>query len=159
MWTFCDERFKSTHSALFVDKATPYSVGMSIWHLLAMSGRWLVGKSSYEAFSFYLPARAMVERLDVKELENWAMIAWSLWNARNRFHFEHVQTHPTVILRVATSLLEEYQRLALAGPHLWALVSPIFFFFASPGVAFHCVGFPCTTSRCGNMYSVFLFSI
>ena len=88
-----------------------------------MSGRWLVGKSSYEAFSFYLLARAMVERLDVKELENWAMIAWSLWNARNRFHFEHVQTHPTVILRVATSLLEEYQRLALAGPiyELWSL--------------------------------------
>ena len=106
-----------------MDKATPYSVGMSIWHLLAMSGRWLVGKSSYEAFSFYLLARAMVERLDVKELENWAMIAWSLWNARNRFHFEHVQTHPTVILRVATSLLEEYQRLALAGPiyELWSL--------------------------------------
>ena len=99
-------------------------------HLLTMSGRWLVGKSSYEAFSFYLLARAMVERLDVKELENWAMIAWSLWNARNRFHFERVQTHPTVILRVATSLLEEYQRLALAGR---ALVSPsfviIFFFF------------------------------
>uniref|UniRef100_A0A7N2LAU1 Uncharacterized protein n=1 Tax=Quercus lobata TaxID=97700 RepID=A0A7N2LAU1_QUELO len=87
-------------------------------HLLLMSGRWLVGKSSYEAFSFYLLARAMVERLDVKELEIWAMIAWSLWNARNRSHFEHVQTHPTVILRVATSLLEEYQRLALAGPHL-----------------------------------------
>ena len=65
-------------------------------------------KSSSVAPSFYLLARAMVERLDVKELENWAMSAWSLWNARNRFHFEQVQTHPTVILRGATSLLEEY---------------------------------------------------
>ena len=37
------------------------------------------------------------------------MTAWSLWNARNWFHFEQRQTHPTVILRGATSLLDEYQ--------------------------------------------------
>jgi len=50
------------------------------------------------------------------ELETWAMIAWSLWNARNKFHFEQVQTHPMMIFQKASSLLEEYQRLMAALP-------------------------------------------
>ena len=97
----------------------------SIWTL----ARGKLQKSSSVTPSFDLLARDMVEMLDVKELENWAMIAWLLWNARNRFHFEHVPTHPTVILREATSLVEEYQRLALVGPHFLALVSPSFVIF------------------------------
>ncbi|KAL4652213.1 hypothetical protein ACB092_01G217300 [Castanea dentata] len=39
------------------------------------------------------------------------MTTWSLWNARNRFHYEKTQTHRNMILRGASSLLEEYQRL------------------------------------------------
>ena len=73
----------------------------SIWTL----ARGKLHKSSSVAPSFYLLARAMDERLDVKELENWAMIAWSLWIARNQFHFEYVQTHPIVVLRALTVIV------------------------------------------------------
>ena len=64
----------------------------------------------------------MADRLDWKELEIWAMTSWSLWNARNCFHFEKQQTHPEAILRVATSLLDEYQQLSLSLPHRWTLL-------------------------------------
>ena len=40
------------------------------------------------------------------------MVAWSIWNAWNRVHFEAIQTPPHAILKGATSLLKDYQRLA-----------------------------------------------
>ena len=49
-------------------------------------------------------------RLPKKELEAWAMISWSLWNARNKVHFEQVRPHPAGIYRGAIAFLEEYQR-------------------------------------------------
>ena len=54
----------------------------------------------------------MMDKLSREELEVWVMISWSLWNARNHFHFDHLQSHPDMIVQSATSLLEEYQRLA-----------------------------------------------
>lgn len=77
--------------------------------------RGKIQKSSSEALNFYLLAITMVDRLAVKELELWAMISWSLWNPKNRLF--SLKSQPAVILRGATSLLEEYQWLALAGPH------------------------------------------
>ena len=44
-------------------------------------------------------------------LEKWATTAWAIWNARNRFYFEHVQVHPKVIFENAMCCLKEYQRL------------------------------------------------
>jgi len=53
-----------------------------------------------------------MEKLPKRDLETWAMVAWSIWNARNRVHFEVIQTPPHAILKGATSLLKDYQRLA-----------------------------------------------
>lgn len=95
----------------------PYLMGMPICSQCLALARGKIQKSSSEALNFYLLAITMVDRLAVKELELWAMISWSLWNPKNRLF--SLKSQPAVILRGATSLLEEYQWLALAGPHRW----------------------------------------
>ena len=44
------------------------------------------------------------------------MICRSLWNARNRAQFDKMHSHRIAIVQSATSLLEEYQRLASSLP-------------------------------------------
>lgn len=46
--------------------------------------------------------------------EEWVVMAWAIWNAKNKFYFQQVQTHPRVILEEAKGLLEEYHRLLAA---------------------------------------------
>ena len=53
----------------------------------------------------------MARTLDSCELERWAILAWSIWNARNKFYFEQNQVHPNLILSGAYRLLDEFQRL------------------------------------------------
>ena len=84
----------------------------STWALV----RGKIQKSNSEAPCFYLLARQMLDRLPKKEMETQAMTAWSLWTARNKFHFEQVQTPPTMIFRRASSLLDKYQQLMAALP-------------------------------------------
>ena len=45
--------------------------------------------------------------LSTKELEVWAIVSWSIWNARNRHHFDKKQTHPGDILRGAMNQLQD----------------------------------------------------
>ena len=49
--------------------------------------------------------RALVEKLSVVELERWAVISWAIWNARNKYYFENIQTHPKEILSGALGFL------------------------------------------------------
>ncbi|XP_075640362.1 uncharacterized protein LOC142612126 [Castanea sativa] len=60
--------------------------------------------------TFHLLARQLMEKLMREEQELWAMVAWSIWNARNRFYFEDTQNQPSDILRGATTLLQDYHR-------------------------------------------------
>lgn len=97
------------------------TTGHILWECPFARNTWAlvrgkIHKSSSEAPCFYLLARQMLDRLPKKEMEVWAMTAWSLWTARNKFHFEQVQTPPTLIFRRASSLLDEYQRLMAALP-------------------------------------------
>ena len=85
----------------------------NIWALV----KGKLEKCSANASNFYLLVRHLVDRLDKKELETWAMISWALRNVRNIYHFESLQSHPTTILRGATSLLDDYQRLSIRLPN------------------------------------------
>ena len=46
-----------------------------------------------------------------KELEQWVVLSWAIWNARNKVYFENIQTQPQVILEGANAILEAYQRV------------------------------------------------
>ena len=86
----------------------------NVWALV----RGKLQKCGAAAPNFHLLARQMVAKLMGPELELWAMVSRSIWNARNRYHFEAKQSQPSDILRGATSLLQVYQRLnsSLARP-------------------------------------------
>ena len=56
----------------------------------------------------------MKQKLSSTELEKWSMVAWAIWNARNKFYFNQVQVHPKLIFEGAVGLLEEYHRLLSA---------------------------------------------
>ena len=52
----------------------------------------------------------MVNKLEVNDVEKWAVTTWAIWNARNKYYFEQVQPHPRDIMRQANGFLQEYQR-------------------------------------------------
>ena len=69
---------------------------------------WKIQKSSSSAENFFNLTAQMVDRLSKWELEQWLMICWSLWNARNWAQFDKLHSHPIAIVQSATSLLEVY---------------------------------------------------
>ena len=68
----------------------------------------------YKIRIFFLLFRTMVRRLSQVKLEKWASVAWAIWNARNKFYFEHIQLHPRTILDGAFGFLAEYQHFVAA---------------------------------------------
>ena len=73
-------------------------------------------KSDSSARAFFNLAQTLKERLSRKEFELWAMVEWSIWNARNRFYFEESQTPPHATLKSAEMFLDEYQRFTRSMP-------------------------------------------
>ena len=67
--------------------------------------------------TFFMLFRCLIDRLSQQELEQWAVTTWAIWNARNKYYFEHIQTHPKSILDGAIGFLQEYQRLVAAQSH------------------------------------------
>ena len=68
-------------------------------------------KCPNEVSDFFVLLRMLQDRLDRSDMEVWAITAWALWNARNKFYFEKVQLRPKSIADGALALLTEYQRL------------------------------------------------
>ena len=82
--------------------------GRNVWALF--KGR--TQKCSNEACDFFfLFFKQMQSKLSKVELERWAVTAWAIWNARNKYYFEKTQHHLKQILDSAGGLIEEYQRL------------------------------------------------
>ena len=99
----------------------PESVGHLLWecplarnvHVWAIC-QGKIQKCPNDAREFFALSRLLVDRLPEMELDRWVTISWALWNARNKYYFEHVQQHPKVILEGALGFLAEYQRLLAA---------------------------------------------
>ena len=100
--TVCGQHEKTTGHILW-----ECPLAHNVWVLV----RGRIQKTSSSEPSFFLLTRQMMERLLGREFELWAMIAWAIWNAQNRIHFQNTQTHPMEILRQATELMGGYQKL------------------------------------------------
>ena len=70
-------------------------------------------KCESSARTFFSLAQNLKERLSYKEFELWTMVAWSIWNARNRFYFEASQIPPHAILKSVEMFLDDYQWLTV----------------------------------------------
>ena len=69
-------------------------------------------KCSKEVQDFFHLFGVMAEKLTLRELEQWEVVSWSIWNARNKFYFEKTQAQPKGILEGALAVLETYQRVS-----------------------------------------------
>lgn len=54
----------------------------------------------------------LMEVLQVDELEKWAVTTWSLWNARNKFIHEGIQSQPESIVDREASLRSDFQKFS-----------------------------------------------
>ena len=97
-------------------KKQPETVCHVLWECPFARNTWAVvrgrlQKCPNELSDFFVLFRMLQNRLDRSDIEVWAITAWALWNAKNKFYFERVQMHPKVIADGALALLTEYQRL------------------------------------------------
>ncbi|KAK9986113.1 hypothetical protein SO802_031064 [Lithocarpus litseifolius] len=94
---------------------TDETVGHVLWGCPMARNVWAMThgrlqKSGAVVQNFYHLARQLEDRLTGKDMETWATVAWSIWNARNKFCFEEKQSQPIDILQAATTLMQDYQR-------------------------------------------------
>ena len=94
-------------------KQQPESVCHVLWECPFSRNTWAVvrgrlQKCPNEVFDFFVLLRMLQDRLDHSDMEVWAIMAWALWNARNKLYFEKVQLHPKSIADGALALLTEY---------------------------------------------------
>uniref|UniRef100_A0A2N9GD29 Reverse transcriptase domain-containing protein n=1 Tax=Fagus sylvatica TaxID=28930 RepID=A0A2N9GD29_FAGSY len=85
--------------------ACPYANG--VWS--KMGGKLQKCQISKEAFGNLVSHLFLY--LKKEEVENWAVVAWSLWNARNRWIHEGVQSSLESIVDRGVSLLRDYKRV------------------------------------------------
>jgi hypothetical protein len=52
-----------------------------------------------------------------EEVEDWAVTAWSIWNARNRFVHEDYQVPPQTIRANALAIRSEFNQARLSFQH------------------------------------------
>lgn len=71
-----------------------------------------VHKCSNEAQDFFHLFGAMAGKLTKEQLEQWTVLFWAIWNARNKFYFEKTKAQPKGILQGALAVLETYQRVS-----------------------------------------------
>ena len=71
-------------------------------------------KCSNDAQDIFMLFRWLMDKLSKQELERWTVTAWAIWNARNKYNFEHIQIQPKTILDGALGFLQEYQHLVSA---------------------------------------------
>ena len=98
---FCLHNTETMHHILW---ECPFA--QNVWALF--SGR--TQKCNNVVSNFFLLFWQTRSKLSQQELEKWAVTAWAIWASRNKFYFQHYQTHPKMIADMACGLLEEYQR-------------------------------------------------
>jgi hypothetical protein len=69
-------------------------------------------KSHISEEVFILLVMNLMEVLQVDELEKWAVTTWSLWNARNKFIHEGIQSQPESIVDREASLRSDFQKFS-----------------------------------------------
>ena len=77
----------------------------NVWALVQRQGPDVQDECTED---FFVLARHVVEKLSIKELETWSVIAWPIWNARNKV-YKRIQAHTLTSFKGAITLLEDYQ--------------------------------------------------
>ena len=81
----------------------PESNSHLLWECLMAWNVWAISKGrvqkcSNQVHDFFHLFRTLKDKLTKTELERWATTSWAIWNARNKYYFEKVQTQPRTII-------------------------------------------------------------
>ena len=101
---FCCEHLESAAHLLW---ECPFA--QNVWALC----RGKLQKCSNDAQDIFMLFRWLMDKLSQQELEGWAVTVWAIWNAENKYYFEHIQIQPRSILDGALGFLQEYQHLVV----------------------------------------------
>ena len=101
---FCCEHLESAAHLLW---ECPFA--QNVWALC----RGKLQKCSNDAQDIFMLFRWLMDKLSQQELEGWAVTVWAIWNAQNKYYFEHIQIQPKSILDGALGFLQEYQHLVV----------------------------------------------
>ncbi len=67
---------------------------------------------------FIVLVRKLVRMLSSEELEVWAVLSWSIWNARNAWIHEGVDPNPILVYEKGLGFLKEFKQAKLLGPNI-----------------------------------------
>ena len=103
------------------------------WNIWALV-REKIQKCLNTTLDFFLFFCMLQDKLKQRHLEIWAVTAWALWNACNKFYFDKIQLQPRAIADGALAFLTEYRWLMKAQRRSWCVFhfccgNVILFFF------------------------------
>jgi hypothetical protein len=99
------------------------SVGHALWRCVSAQAVWgccegPIQKSSVEAEEFFDIFAALCDRLEDTELEWFASVAHKIWSRRNRVVFGGAVLPPTVLIKEAIELVEDFGKAQLGSTDL-----------------------------------------
>jgi hypothetical protein len=98
-------------------------VGHALWRCVSAQAVWgccegPIQKSSVEAEEFFDIFAILCDRLEDTELERFASVAHKIWSRRNRLVFGGTILPPTVLIKEAIELVEDFRKAQLGSADL-----------------------------------------
>uniref|UniRef100_A0A2N9IH27 Reverse transcriptase domain-containing protein n=1 Tax=Fagus sylvatica TaxID=28930 RepID=A0A2N9IH27_FAGSY len=106
--SICDQKEETTYHAIW-----QCPLARNTWALI--HGRLQKLSNQDGEFSRFL--QWIFKALPKEEVEDWAVTAWSIWNARNRFVHEDCQVPPQTIRANALAIRSEFNQARLSFQH------------------------------------------
>ena len=77
-----------------------------------MKKQWKQSKQHvFSSEEYQLIVKDLVNFLSSEELEEWAMLSWSIWKAHNSFIHENSRIHSMAVYQKSLDLLKDFQQL------------------------------------------------
>ena len=102
-----------THGVVFVKeqwKQRPTFCGNVLWLTVWALACGKLPKQHVSSKEYQLVVKDLVKSLPREELEEWALLSWSIWNAQNSFIHEKSSIRPMVVYEKSLDLLKDFKQ-------------------------------------------------
>ncbi|GMY39379.1 putative ribonuclease h protein [Fagus crenata] len=93
----------------------------ALWTCLLARNVWALGRRKWQKMAwdedqdFFNLTLLVAQCSTNEELQEWFMISWAIWDARNRYVFDNTQLQPATILSTTLKYLEDFKKVAKLG--------------------------------------------
>ncbi|GMY13846.1 reverse transcriptase domain-containing protein [Fagus crenata] len=93
----------------------------ALWTCPLARNVWALGRRKWQKMAwdedqdFFNLTLLVAQCSTNEELQEWFMISWAVWDARNRYLFDNTQLQPATILSSALKYLEDFKKVAKLG--------------------------------------------